>query len=89
MPITAYSKKNFSRNRFLAGKLKTASSDVKELVQKNRLKAGEGPRKQFVWADADRISEEEKERRNSEVLKTERFRVQFGRWREPRTSFTK
>jgi hypothetical protein len=59
------------RNRYIAKKFKEASDDVKELVEKNRLKAGEGERKPVVWADAASITEDEIERRNKALRMSE------------------
>jgi hypothetical protein len=56
------------RNRYLAQKLKDAPEDVKALVERSRLKAGDGEQRRVVWADADSASEEEIQRRN-EALK--------------------
>ena len=53
------------RNKFLAKKLQDASDDVKEVVKKNRLKAGENPNRIIVWADSDLVSEEELARRSA------------------------
>ena len=52
------------RNRFLAQKLKDAPEDVKELVEKSRLKAGDVDQKHVVWADAELVTAEEIQRRN-------------------------
>ena len=59
------------RNRFLAQKLKDAPADVKELVEKSRLKAGDGAQRQVLWADADVVSATEIERRNKALKMSE------------------
>jgi hypothetical protein len=53
------------RNKYLAEKLKAASEDVRETIEKNRMPAGGLIRKEVVWADADEITEDEIKRRNA------------------------
>jgi hypothetical protein len=53
------------RNRYLARKFKMASHDIKEHVNQNRMAAGDVERTQVKWVDADEVTPEEIQRRNS------------------------
>jgi hypothetical protein len=59
------------RNRFLAQKLKNAPEDVKQLVERSRLRAGDGEQRRIVWADADVVTAEEIERRDKALKLSE------------------
>jgi hypothetical protein len=47
------------RDQYPLKQLKESPEDVKEAVAKNRLLAGDGAGKAFVWIDRDEVSEDE------------------------------
>jgi hypothetical protein len=55
------------RNRYLAERLKQESDEVKEIVHNSRLKAGDKTQRVIEWADADEVTADEIERRNTAV----------------------
>ena len=59
------------RNRFLTEKLKNASDAVKETIQKECLLAGDTLKKEIVWADANKVSVDEIQRRNAAMALNE------------------
>ena len=59
------------RDRFLAQRLKEAPDNIKELVEKSRIKAGSSDQLQVEWADAGSVTEDEIQRRNTALQLTE------------------